>query len=97
MAAKVYLDTNIFKAAATALPRTRRVFTGVNWGGHSQLAEVHQPIVVDPNDKIKPGTELRTEVELLPKVAPLAHDGLVVLAISVETQVELSGLPDWTA
>jgi len=38
---KVYVDTNVFKFAATALPRTRRVFTGVNWGGHHQIAEVH--------------------------------------------------------
>lgn len=93
MAVNVYLDTNVFKFAATALPRTRRVFTGVNWGEHRQIAEVHQPIVVNPNDKIEPGSELRGEVELLPRVARLAHDGVVVFAISVETQVELSGIP----
>ena len=93
MAAKVYLDTNVFKFAATALPRTRRVFTGVNWGGHRQIAEVHQPIVVNPNEKIAAGSELKAEVELLPKVAHLAHEGVIVLAISVETQVELSGIP----
>jgi hypothetical protein len=94
MAAKVCLDTNVFKFAATALPRTRRVFTGVNWGGHRQIAEVHQPIVVNPSEKIAAGSELKAEVELLPKVAHLAHEGVIVLAISVETQVELSGIPD---
>jgi len=93
MAAKVYLDANVFKFAATALSRTRRVFTGVNWGAHRQIAEVHQPIVVNPNERIAAGSELKAEVELLPKVARQAHEGVIVFAISVETQVELSGIP----
>lgn len=94
MAPKVYVDTNVFKFAATELPRTRRVFKGVNWGGVTQLAEVHQPITVNPNERIEPGSELRAEVQLLPKVAQLARDGVIVLAISSETTIELSGIPN---
>lgn len=92
--AKVYLDSNIYKCSATQLPRFVSRERRVNWGGHSKSVTVHTPTTVNPNEGIKNGPELKAEAELLPQVAALAAAGLVIFQISIETQVELSGLPD---
>jgi hypothetical protein len=48
---------------------------------------------VNPNNRIH-NPDLRSEAELLPNVAALAKSGLVIFAISIETQIELSEIPD---
>jgi len=48
---------------------------------------------VSPNERIK-NPELKAEAEILPHVAALADAGLVIFQISIETQVELSGIPN---
>ena len=94
MAAKVYLDTNVYKFSATQLPRFRVETTEVNWGGRKQALPLHVPVIVDPNDRIDEASMLRAEVDLLPEVAGLAQRGLAIFLISFETQVELSGIPN---
>src|ERR1017187_573688 len=94
MPAKVYLDTNVFKFSATELPRLQEELKEVHWGGRPQMVKLHRPVIVNPNDKLDPGSQIRAEAELLPKVAQLAKDGLVTFCLDAETQVELSGIPN---
>ena len=94
MPAKVYLDTNVYKFSATQLPRLRVEMKEVSWGGRKQVLPLHVPIIVDPNERIDEASVLRAEVDLLPEVAGLAKRGFASFLISVETQVELSGIPD---
>ena len=94
MAAKVYLDTNVYKFSATQLPRLRVEMREVSWGGRKQVLPVHVPVIIDPNERIEETSALRAEVDLLPEVAGLAQRGLATFHISSETQVELSGIPN---
>jgi hypothetical protein len=92
--AKVYLDTNVYKFSATELPRLRPRMKEVAWGRQKRLLQLYEPVIVDPNDQIDPASELRREVDLLPKAAGLAQVGLATFMISVEIQIELSDLPN---
>jgi hypothetical protein len=94
MAAKVYLDTNVYKFSATRLPRLRVEMREVNWGGRRQVLPLHVPVILDPNERIDETSVLRAELDLLPEVAGLAQRGLATFLISFETQVELSGIPN---
>jgi len=65
----------------------------INWGGTKISRTVYDPVVVDPNQGIfDPDT--KSEAELLPQVADLGKAGLVMFLIGIETQVEMSGLPN---
>lgn len=66
----------------------------VNFGGRKQMVPVYTPVVVNPNEKLDEQSELKAEVELLPKVAALAKQGLVTFAINIETHIEVLGIPD---
>jgi hypothetical protein len=94
VAARVYLDTNVYKFSATQLPRLREEAKEVNWGGRKLRVPVHVPVIVDPNARLDPASELKKEVDLLPKAANLAKLGLATFLISAETQVELSAIPN---
>jgi hypothetical protein len=92
--AKVYLDSNIYKFSATQLPRAVPREVKINWPGQDKPVTVYDPVTVNPNEQIKNNRELKAEAKLLPQVAALAGAGLVIFQISVETQVEISGLPN---
>lgn len=94
MAAKVYLDTNVYKFSATQLLRLRVEMREVNWGGRKQVLPLHVPVIIDPNERMDETSALRAEVDLLPEVAGLAQRGRATFLISFETQVELSGIPN---
>ena len=64
----------------------------VNWGGKERSVTVHDPVALNPNERIQ-NPELKAEAELLPQVAALADTGLVIFQISIETQVETAGIP----
>ena len=91
--AKVYLDSNIYKFSATRLPRLIARQVTVNWGGKKRVVTVRDPGTVNRNERIQ-NPELKAEAELLPEVAALAHAGLAIFQISIETQVEIGGIPD---
>jgi hypothetical protein len=61
MAAKVYLDTNVYKFSATRLPRLRVEMREVNWGGRRQVLPLHVPVILDPNERIDETSVLRAE------------------------------------
>jgi hypothetical protein len=65
----------------------------VNWGGKERSVTVHEPLTVNRNERIQ-NPELKAEAELLPQVAALADAGLAIFQISIETQVEIGGIPD---
>jgi hypothetical protein len=89
----VYLDSNIYKFSATRLPRFLPREVKVGWPVPRKSITVYDPATVNPNEGID-NPELQAEAELLPQVAALADAGLVTFQISMETQVEISGLPD---
>ena len=91
--AKVYLDSNIYKFSATQLPRSSPRSVSVNWGGHEQILTVHDPVTVNPNDRIE-NPDLKIEAELLPQVASLAKIGLVSFSTNIEVQIEIAGIPN---
>jgi hypothetical protein len=89
---KVYLDSNVYKFSATKVPGYRSREVTVNWGGHKQALTVHDAVTENPNDQIN-NPQLKAEADLLPEVAALGKSGLVTFQISVETNVEIGGLP----
>jgi hypothetical protein len=91
---KVFLDTNVYKFSATKLLRAQPREVTIIWGGKEQHLSVYDPITINPNEKLAADSEIKAEVELLPQVAKLAAAGLVLFQISIETKVELSGLPN---
>ena len=93
MAPRVYIDTNVFKFSATQLPRMVPRQQTLDWGG--RLHEVVFTTLVEwnPNDSISnPG--LKTEAELLPKLAELGKTGNIEYVIQSETLCETWGLPN---
>jgi hypothetical protein len=91
---RIYLDSNVFKFSATKLLRFRPREVAVDWGGTRQSETVHDPVNVNPNDRIDNNPELRREAELLPQVAILAASGLADFLINSETLLEVGGLPN---
>jgi hypothetical protein len=63
------------------------------WGGREQIVTVHDPVVLNPNDKIE-NASLKAEAALLEQVATLGKKGLVSFLINIETQMEVWGLPN---
>jgi hypothetical protein len=93
--ARVFLDTNVFKSSATKLPRARPREVTINWSGKEEHLTVYDLITVNPNENLpEKSAPLKAEAALLPQVAGLAAAGLVLFQLSIETQVELSGLPN---
>lgn len=90
---KVYLDTTVLKFAATQLPRLQPRNTSINWGGKNFSTTVHDFVEVNPNDWIS-NVELKSEAELLPRLADMGKLGVIEYAISNETLWESWGLPN---
>jgi hypothetical protein len=89
---KVYLDSNVYKFSAAQMPGYRPREVTVNWGGHKQTLTVHDEVTENANDQIS-NPQLKAEADLLPEVAALGTSGLLTFQISVETNVEIGGLP----
>lgn len=94
VAVKIYLDTNVYKFSATELPRFRVEMKEVHWGGRTFTLPLHTPVVINPNDRLDENSEINAEALLLPTVASLGKEGVVHFLISIETQVELSFVPN---
>ena len=92
-AAKVYLDTTVLKFSATELPRLQARNTSINWGGKTVDVTVHDFIEVNPNDSIQ-NVDLRSEAELLPRLADLGKLGVIEYVMCNETLWESWGLPN---
>jgi hypothetical protein len=90
----VYLDTNVYKFSATELPRYLVETKEVSWEGKTVAVPVHVPVAVNPNDRLDENSRIKAEAQLLPTIASLAENGVVDFLIGVETQVELSFIPD---
>jgi hypothetical protein len=94
VAVKIYLDTNVYKLSATELPRYRVEMKQVSGGGKTFTLPLHTPVVINPNDRLDENSEIKVEALLLPTVASLAEEGIVNFLIGIETQVELSFIPN---
>jgi hypothetical protein len=71
---RVYLDTSVLKLAVQAIEGFTPVDEVVNWGGRELTVTVHKPAVAYPIEGIN-NAELKSEANLLPKIADLAHVG----------------------
>jgi hypothetical protein len=89
--AKVFLDTNVLKFAATELPRLRPRKQSLDWGGKTIEVIVHDFVEVNPNELIENPT-LKTEVELLPRLAAIGKLGELKYVMNSETIEESWGL-----
>lgn len=94
MVPKVYLDTTVYKFSATKLPRLYPRSQAINWGGVEQEITVHDFVEINPNDNISNNPVLKTEAEILPKLANLGKDGVVKYQIQTETLIESWGIPN---
>lgn len=90
---KVFVDTNVLKFSATDLLRLRPRMKQLQWGEKQIDVLIHDFVRINPNDNIR-NAELKTEVELLPKLAELGKEGLVQFIIQIEVEQESWGLPN---
>lgn len=90
---KIFLDTTVLKFSATALPRLQPRNTSICWGGKNIDVADHDLVDINPNNSIQ-NAELKTEAELLPRLAELGKLGTVGYVINVETEQEGWGLPN---
>ena len=84
-----YLQVFRDGAGSIASPRSYS-----NLGGPEAQHHCDDAVTVNPNEGIDNNLDLKAEAELLLEVAGLADTGLVIFVITIETQVEISGLPD---
>lgn len=91
--AKVFLDTNVLKFAATELPRLSPRKQSLDWGGKTIEVTVHDFIEVNPNEAIK-NPELKAEAELLPRLAKFGKSGELSYVMNFEALDESWGLPN---
>jgi hypothetical protein len=89
--AKVFLDTNILKFAATRLPRLRPRKQLVDWGGKTIEVTLHDFVEVNRNEFIV-NPVLKAEAELLPRLAEIGKLGKLEYVMSGETMIESWGL-----
>lgn len=90
---KVYIDTNVFKFSATELLRLTPRKQSMAWGDKTHDVTVHDLVYVNPNERIQ-NPELKTEADLLPKVAELGKQGHLEFVVNLETMFESWGLPN---
>jgi hypothetical protein len=90
---KVYIDTNVFKFAATQLQRMVPRRQTLNWGGQVHEVVVHDLVDLNPNENIT-NPDLKAEAVLLPRLADLAATNQVEYVIQTETLFESWGLPN---
>jgi|CXWL01.1.fsa_nt_gi hypothetical protein len=84
---KTYIDANVFKFAATKLPRLLPRDQEVAWGGRSHVLKVYDFGYINPNDGIRDPI-LKKEADLLPNVADLVKAGKIEAVTQVETWFE---------
>lgn len=90
---RAYVDANVFKFAATELPRLVPRKQTITWGDRTHEIVVHDIVTVNLNDGIK-NSELRREADLLPKLAELGKAKRLQYVINAETEFESWGLRD---
>lgn len=91
---KVFVDTNIYKYAATQLPRLRPRQTTLNWGGKEFETTVHDFVTVNPNLNINRETWLRREVELIPEIIALQKAENIEFCETSESMLEKWSIPN---
>ena len=89
---KVFLETNVFKFAATKIERLIRVNRPTrNAQGEITGILLYEPGYINPNEKIQ-DPNLRREADLLPQIADLAKTGKFGLLTHREANYETWGL-----
>lgn len=91
---RVFVDTNIYKYAATKLPRLRPRPIKLNWGGKDTDTTVHNFVTVNPNLNIKNNPQLRAEVELIPEIVAMQSNEKIKFCETAESMLEKWGLPN---
>ena len=91
---RVFVDANIFKYAATQLPRLRPRQQTINWGGREFETVVYDFVTVNPNEKIDNNPKLKKEVELIPEIVALQKKESIVFCETTELMIETWGLPN---
>jgi len=95
MTAKIFIDTNIFKDSATRKLRMVPRLQDLDWGHTTTTVVVHDLVHINPLDRIPAHShELKSEAELLPKVAALASRQGVTFVSHVEVGLETARLPN---
>jgi len=89
----VFLDTNVLKFAATALPRLRPRKRVIDWGHTKSEMIIHDFIYSNPNHRIKDSRH-RREADLLEDVAECVKHGAIKAVMQVEAEFESWGLPN---
>ena len=89
----VYIDTNVLKFSSTRLFRLRPRQKVIKWGDITEEVTVHDPVHINPNDKISDPI-LKRETDLLERVAESAKNGSIKIVINVETEFESWGIPN---
>lgn len=89
--AKVFIDTNVLKFAATELPRLSPRKQSLDWGGKTIEVTVHDFVEINPNETIA-NAELKAEAELLPRLAEVGKRGELKFVMNFETMEESGGL-----
>ena len=93
MVPSVFLDTTVFKFAATTLRRYVGRPSTVQWGPLQVHGVTYTEEVVNPNDRIS-DAKLKSEAGLLPAIADLGVRGQLSFLISDEARLEQWGLPN---
>ena len=91
-ACRVYLDTSALKFSIDRIEGWTPFEKIVKWGGREFSVTVHKPAVVRPIENIT-NEELKSEAQLLRRIAELAQEGRIELLVQNETMIELWGLP----
>ena len=89
---RVFIDTNVLKFSVTESQRLVPRIQKLNWGGRPAEVVVHDEMTINWNDRIMDPV-LKSEVELLPKLAELGRANRLQFLLSVETKVESWCLP----
>jgi len=87
-----YVDANVYKFAATALPRLFPRKQIIDWGNTTSEHHYYELRYLNPNDRIQ-DSALRSEVDLIETVADHVKLGRLRAVINLETTVETWGLP----
>jgi len=93
--AKIFLDTNVFKFSATKQLRMVPRRQEVDWGHITTTVVVHNLALLNPLDRLSAHShELRSEADLLPKVAALGIREGVTFVTHMEGGLEAAHLPN---
>ena len=80
----IYIDTNVLKFSATRLFRLRPRQKVIKWGDITEEVTVHDPVHINPNDKISDPI-LKRETDLLERVAESAKNIMPIMIEVVKT------------